>query len=530
MRYLIDRQIKGALRIHGEPRTARRRRRGRVLIFDNPEIEPATAHPRLTVLSLDIETDPRTNRLLRSRSRARARKRCCCSRSASRADVGAPRRARRRRRRGRRDRARRRPPLRQRSGPGARVRAAHARDRPRRHHRLERDRLRPRLPAGARRSARHPVRDRSRPGRDAPLLDARSLQRRRLTTRRRSRGASSSTASGSCAAPSSAWRATRSTSCRARWWAKARPSKGAIASPRSCAPGRTTARRSSATTCATPRLVLEILDKLDLVPLAVERTLLTGMPPDRVSASVASFDFLYLSELSKRGLAAPSVGAYGAESDVFGGTVLAARGRPLRQRAGVRLQEPLPLDHPHLRDRSAGLPGLGPGRIRERGGRAQRRRVPSPQGHPQRSARSPVRAARGGQAARRQGGELRHQDPDELVLRRARHAGVPLLQSQAGGGDHQLRPRDPAVVEGPDGGAGPRRPLRRHRQPVRALRDRRPGGGAGARRASWRRSSTPSSSATCARPGASSRGSSSSSSGSTCASSSRASAAAKAAR
>ena len=47
------------------------------------------------------------------------------------------------------------------------------------------------------------------------------------------------------------------------------------------------------------------------------------MPPDRVSASVASFDFLYLSELSKRGLTAPSVGANEVESDVFGGTVLA---------------------------------------------------------------------------------------------------------------------------------------------------------------------------------------------------------------
>jgi DNA polymerase II len=55
------------------------------------------------------------------------------------------------------------------------------------------------------------------------------------------------------------------------------------------------------------RLVLEILEKLDLVPLAVERSRLTGMPPDRVSASIASFDFLYLSELSRRNIVAPSV-------------------------------------------------------------------------------------------------------------------------------------------------------------------------------------------------------------------------------
>jgi len=55
------------------------------------------------------------------------------------------------------------------------------------------------------------------------------------------------------------------------------------------------------------RLVIEILDRLQLVPLAVERSRLTGMPPDRVAASIASFDFLYLGELAGLGLVAPSV-------------------------------------------------------------------------------------------------------------------------------------------------------------------------------------------------------------------------------
>ncbi len=35
--------------------------------------------------------------------------------------------------------------------------------------------------------------------------------------------------------------------------------------------------------------------------LAFARSRLTGMTPDRVAASIASFDFLYLSELNKRG-------------------------------------------------------------------------------------------------------------------------------------------------------------------------------------------------------------------------------------
>lgn len=57
------------------------------------------------------------------------------------------------------------------------------------------------------------------------------------------------------------------------------------------------------------RLVLDILDKLDLISLAFARSRLTGMMPDRVSASIASFDFMYLAELGKRKLVAPTVGA-----------------------------------------------------------------------------------------------------------------------------------------------------------------------------------------------------------------------------
>lgn len=55
------------------------------------------------------------------------------------------------------------------------------------------------------------------------------------------------------------------------------------------------------------RLVLDILDKLQLIPLAQARSRLTGMTPDRVSASIASFDFLYLMHLHQRRLAAPTL-------------------------------------------------------------------------------------------------------------------------------------------------------------------------------------------------------------------------------
>jgi len=55
------------------------------------------------------------------------------------------------------------------------------------------------------------------------------------------------------------------------------------------------------------RLAHDIVRRLNLVPLAFERSRLTGMTPDRVAASIASFDFLYLSELEPLGIVAPSV-------------------------------------------------------------------------------------------------------------------------------------------------------------------------------------------------------------------------------
>lgn len=57
------------------------------------------------------------------------------------------------------------------------------------------------------------------------------------------------------------------------------------------------------------RLALDVVNRLNLVDLAVARSQLTGMTPDRVAASIASFDFLYLTELSRQGVVAPSVGS-----------------------------------------------------------------------------------------------------------------------------------------------------------------------------------------------------------------------------
>lgn len=55
------------------------------------------------------------------------------------------------------------------------------------------------------------------------------------------------------------------------------------------------------------RLAFQIVEKLNLLPLAVARSKLTGMTMDRVSASIASFDFVYISALRNRKIRAPSV-------------------------------------------------------------------------------------------------------------------------------------------------------------------------------------------------------------------------------
>jgi DNA polymerase-2 len=55
------------------------------------------------------------------------------------------------------------------------------------------------------------------------------------------------------------------------------------------------------------RLAFEIPQKLNLIRLAFARSQLTGMTPDRVAASIASFDFLYLSELERLRIVAPTV-------------------------------------------------------------------------------------------------------------------------------------------------------------------------------------------------------------------------------
>ncbi len=82
------------------------------------------------------------------------------------------------------------------------------------------------------------------------------------------------------------------------------------------------------------RLVLDLLRKEELVELAIERSLLTGMQLDRVGASIASFDLLYLPELRRRGRVAPSVQTDRKSERVEGGFVIEPRPGLYRDVAG----------------------------------------------------------------------------------------------------------------------------------------------------------------------------------------------------
>lgn len=73
------------------------------------------------------------------------------------------------------------------------------------------------------------------------------------------------------------------------------------------------------------RLVHEILVRRRLVELAVRQSLLTGLPLDRTGASIAAFDSLYLGELHRRRVAAPSVAPDRPQAPTAGGSVLPAR-------------------------------------------------------------------------------------------------------------------------------------------------------------------------------------------------------------
>ena len=69
------------------------------------------------------------------------------------------------------------------------------------------------------------------------------------------------------------------------------------------------------------QLVYQIMEKTKILDLAVERSQLTGLPLDRLTASIAAFDSLYLREARKRRLVCPTTHFGNKEERIKGGYV-----------------------------------------------------------------------------------------------------------------------------------------------------------------------------------------------------------------
>ncbi len=73
------------------------------------------------------------------------------------------------------------------------------------------------------------------------------------------------------------------------------------------------------------QLVYQILEKTELIDLVIQRSMLTGMPIDRVNASIASLDSLYIRETIKRKLVIPTAKFSVKEKNITGGYVMSSK-------------------------------------------------------------------------------------------------------------------------------------------------------------------------------------------------------------
>ena len=70
------------------------------------------------------------------------------------------------------------------------------------------------------------------------------------------------------------------------------------------------------------QLVLDIVERADLINFAIERAKLTGLTMDRIGGSVAAFDYLYLPRLHRQGYVAADIGDYETLASSPGGYVM----------------------------------------------------------------------------------------------------------------------------------------------------------------------------------------------------------------
>jgi len=216
------------------------------------------------------------------------------------------------------------------------------------------------------------------------------------------------------------------------------------------------------------QLVLDILETTGALRLARERSLLTGMPLDRVGASVATFDFVYLPLARKAGRVAPTVGGDLRGGYVVGGTVLDSRAGIFTNVTVLDFKSLYPSIIRTFGIDPVAFAGAGdpqPGEIGGRsaaGGdrRSERGAVPSEGRDPAGDHRDALAAPRPGEAGGGPGDVDGREAPHELVLRGARHELLPVRERGDRERDHVLRGGDPPAHEAGDRGTRPRGDLR----------------------------------------------------------------------
>ena len=242
------------------------------------------------------------------------------------------------------------------------------------------------------------------------------------------------------------------------------------------------------------RLAYQILQKLDLVRLALARSLLAGMTPDRVSASIASFDFLYLTELGRLGILAPT-------ARTGRGRSCGAAGRPCARPVAGLHRDVWVFDFKSLYPSIirtfnidplsfVAAPATDADLIRTPAGAFRREPAILPRLLDQLFPRR--------EAAKRAGDAVAAHAIKILINSFYGVLGTPacrFLQPRARQLHHRQRPRDIIVVARLVRVGRLRRAVRRHRQPVRAVRRREPGksaaAGAGAGRPAQCRAGDP---------------------------------------
>ena len=73
------------------------------------------------------------------------------------------------------------------------------------------------------------------------------------------------------------------------------------------------------------KLAYDIIEKTKMIELALERSSLTGIPLDKITASIIAFDSLYIREARKRGLVSPTTHYGLKEEKIKGGYVYASK-------------------------------------------------------------------------------------------------------------------------------------------------------------------------------------------------------------